>query len=63
MVWVDRVVGDSVVSNEKGPASPVTVVLVASMEDVGVKEESVPGLHLDLNQRKHLQGVGRGGKE
>ena len=49
MVWDDRVVGGTVVSNDKGPASPVTVILITLMEDVGVKEESISCLHFHIH--------------
>ena len=57
MMWNDRIIGDVVVCNEEGPASPVAVVLVTSMKDVGVEKESISGLHLYFNQWKHLQFV------
>lgn len=54
-MWNDRIIGDTVVCNEEGPASFVTVVFVTSMKDIGVEEESIPGLHLYINQWKHLK--------
>ena len=56
MVRNHWIVGDTVVRDEEGPASPVTVVLVTSMEDIRVEEESIPRLHLYLNQWKRLSG-------
>ena len=49
------VVGSTVVGDEESPTSPVTVVLVAAMEEVGVKEESITCFHLYLNQGKNLE--------
>ena len=49
-----RVVAGSVVRHKEGPASPVTVVLVAAMEHIGVEEEGVARLHLHFHQWQHL---------
>ena len=58
VLWVvvrdSGIVGGTVVCNEEGPSSPVTVVLVAAMENVRVEEESITSLHLNLHQGKHL---------
>ena len=55
MVFLHRVVGRSVVGYEESPASAVTVVLVAAMEEVTVEEESVSCLQFHIDQGENLR--------
>ena len=50
----DWIIGCSVVGNEEGPASSITVVLVATMKYIRVEEESITRLQLNMHQRKNL---------
>ena len=54
VMWINWIVGGPVVCDEEGPAPPITVILVAAMENVGVKEESITSPHLNIHQGKHL---------
>lgn len=49
-----RIIAGSVVSNEKSPPPPVTLVLVTPMEEVAMEEESISWLHPYLHQGKNL---------
>ncbi len=51
---INWIVRGPVISNEEGPASSVTVVFVAAMEDIRVEEESITSLHLHIHQGKYL---------
>ena len=51
----DWIIGCSVVGNEEGPASSITIVLVATMKYIRVEEESITRLHLNMHKRKNLQ--------
>ena len=57
VVRIHWVVGGSIVCDEEGPASPVTVIPVTAMEKVRVEKESIASLHLDLHQRKYLSKI------
>ena len=50
----DWLIECSVVGNEEGPASSITVVLVATMKYIRVEEKSITRLHLNMDQRKNL---------
>ena len=52
----DWVVAGPIVSNEEGPPPAVTSVLVGTMEDITMEEDSITRIHLYFNQRQHLQG-------
>ena len=55
----DWIIGDTVIGDEESPASPVTVVLITTMENIAVEEESITCLYLHLNQGKYLLGDGK----
>lgn len=48
------IVGGTVEGNEESPATPVAVVLVALVQYITVEEEGIPGVQLNLDQRKDL---------
>ena len=50
----DWIIGCSVVGNEEGPASSITVVLVATVKYIRVEEKSITRLQLNMHQRKNL---------
>ena len=58
VLWVvvrdSRIIRSTVICDNKGPSSPVTVILVTAMEDIRMGEESITSLHLNLYQGKHL---------
>ena len=44
MVFNCWVIGSSVESNEEGPASSITAVLITAMQEIGVEEEGIATL-------------------
>ena len=54
MMGQDRVVWCSVISYEEGPPSPVTIILVTTMEDVTVEEKCITWFQLHINKRTFL---------
>ena len=54
VMFDDWIIGCSVVGNEEGPASSITVVLVATVKYIRVEEKSITRLQLNMHQRKNL---------
>ena len=55
VVFLHWVVILSVVGNEKRPASPVAMVLVATMKNIAVEKECIAWIQFYIHERKYLE--------
>ena len=49
MVFLIRIVGSSVIGNEESPPPKVTLVLIATMKEIGMEKESITRFQFHLN--------------
>jgi hypothetical protein len=57
-MFLDWVIVSSVIGDQECPPLAITVILVTTVENIGVKEEGIPRIHIHLNKRKNLYGIG-----
>ena len=57
VVLHDWIVAGSVVRNKEGPSLAITIVLVATVQDIGMEEEGVTRFHLHLHKREYLRRI------
>ena len=53
-MYSHRVISLCVVGHKEGPASSIAIVLIATMQQVAMKEQSISRIQLNINKRKNL---------